>query len=119
MTPDEWPHIRSIAKWVLPVLVGPRMARTGASERGAIMSNVAARQGNARFLRQGDFRPLLTLFRHHGCRVDVTKPCASASAVASTFLASPRLEERGPARATVQHGRLGFIPAASGGRAVD
>ena len=36
MTPDEWPHIRSIAKWVLPVLVGPRIARTGASERGAI-----------------------------------------------------------------------------------
>ena len=38
MTPEEWPHIRSIARWVLPVLVGPRIARTGASERGAIIS---------------------------------------------------------------------------------
>jgi hypothetical protein len=35
MTPDEWAHIRSIAKWVLPVLVGPRIARTagGAAPR--------------------------------------------------------------------------------------
>ena len=32
MTPLEWAHIRSIAKWVLPVLVGPRIARTMPSE---------------------------------------------------------------------------------------
>src|SRR4029078_2759097 len=49
MTPQEWPHIRSIARWVLPVLVGPRIARTGASERGAIMPNVAAHRAKARF----------------------------------------------------------------------
>ena len=50
ITPDEWAHIRSIAKWVLPVFVGPRIARTGASERRAIALNVAAFRTRARFL---------------------------------------------------------------------
>src|SRR5207253_3156228 len=66
MTPELWPHMRSIAKYVLPVLVGPRMARTGASERRVTATNVAARAPNARLLRRADFRPALTLIGHQG-----------------------------------------------------
>src|SRR4029079_1838887 len=31
--PDEWPSIRSMARWVLPVLVGPSTAVTPAPRR--------------------------------------------------------------------------------------
>jgi hypothetical protein len=30
MMPEEWPSMRSMARWVLPVLVGPRTAVTPA-----------------------------------------------------------------------------------------
>src|SRR5262245_15843296 len=33
--PDEWPSMRSIARWVLPVLVGPSTAVTPAPRRRA------------------------------------------------------------------------------------
>ena len=71
----------------MPVLVGPRMARTGASERGAMHFECGSASEGRKF-RRCEFRPLLTLIRHHGARVDVTKPRASAAAVA--FAAWPR-----------------------------
>src|SRR3954453_5501652 len=77
MTPDEWAHIRSIARLVLPVLVGPRIARTGASERGAIITNVAARAPSARFLSTSGFRAVLTLICETG-RVLIAQPTPKA-----------------------------------------
>src|SRR6185312_16180892 len=112
ITPEEWPHIRSIARWVLPVLVGPRIARTGASERGAICFNVAAIGRGARFLRRDDFRTVLTLIRHHRVGVEVTKPRASAAALSPPCLAPAGLEERRRACLAVQHSRLGIVSAA-------
>jgi hypothetical protein len=41
MTPDEWAHIRSIAKWVLPVLVGPRMALRRPSDAADMITILA------------------------------------------------------------------------------
>src|SRR3982750_4092529 len=77
MTPELWPHIRSIARYVFPVLVGPRMARTGASERGAIMVECAS-DWDERKVPTADFSRVLTLFSDHGLCVDVTKACAPA-----------------------------------------
>src|SRR5918997_5308210 len=65
MTPELWPHIRSIARCVLPVWVGPRMARTGASERGAIMSECGSARGEGK-VPSRHFRPVLTLFSDSG-----------------------------------------------------
>src|SRR5690348_8022453 len=62
-----------------------------------------------------DFRSLLTLFRHHRARVDVTKPRAPAPAVASAFLATSGLEERGRACTAVQHRCVGIITKAGSG----
>src|SRR5690348_15666273 len=62
--PDEWPSIRSMARWVLPVLVGPSTAVTPAPRRRP--SRVTGDEnemgirfpgGMARFRRAG--RPLL------------------------------------------------------------
>src|SRR5882757_8757627 len=45
MMPEEWPSMRSMARWVLPVLVGPRTAVTprarigGGSTVGIIKGN--------------------------------------------------------------------------------
>lgn len=60
MTPEEWPHMRSIARCVFPVFVGPRIALTGASERAAISLNVAALGESAS---SRHFKLELTLFR--------------------------------------------------------
>src|SRR6478672_5717514 len=100
-----------MARWVLPVLVGPRMARTGASERGAIIFECGSARGEGK-VPTAEIRLVLTSIGETGCRVDVTKPRAPAAAVAFACLAASRLDRRRRARAPVQHGRLGVAPAA-------
>jgi hypothetical protein len=58
-----------------------------------------------------EFKAVLTSIRDTGFRVDVTKPSASASAVARACLAAAGLEDCGHAVAPVQHCRLGFLSA--------
>src|SRR6478735_1001476 len=112
MTPDEWPHIRSIAKCVLPVLVGPRIARTGASERGAISSmwqRLRPAQGSFHRL----FKTVLTSIRDTCPCVDANSPCAALwtaepHSCAFARLAAPGLDERRLSRIAVQRRRMGF-----------
>ena len=117
--PDEWPHIRSIARWVLPVLVGPRIARTGASERGAIVSECGSATRNARFHSARDFKAVLTSIRDTGARVVISETGAAFGRAeaphplrARALRAASGLEEPRRAGAAVQHRRLGVASAA-------
>src|SRR5258705_13887630 len=92
------------------------MARTGASERGAMITNVASRAPNASRVRRADFRGVLTLFRQIGGRVDGStqsrprirpqdQPRPGVRAVA----AAAELAGSGRARLVVQRRRLGIV----------
>src|SRR4030095_5769361 len=116
MTPDEWPHMRSIARCVLPVLVGPRIALTGASVRGAMMSqNVAALAVNARI------RTVLTAILRHGSGVDGStevfdrlRPAERRRQDACARSAASRVDQRRGPCAAVQRSRLGVASQAAG-----
>ena len=122
MMPDEWPHIRSIAKYVLPVLVGPRIARTGASERGAMPSNVAPPRRSARFHSTSGFRAVLTLFRQTGPCVDGPTQCGAGFRPAdqrggrarAIALPAVGMENGGRAGSVVQRRRHGGFAEAGG-----
>ena len=58
--PLEWPHMRSTARWVLPVLVGPSTAVTGERANWAMMGPMSCRMaGRARTLRDRADVPLV------------------------------------------------------------
>src|SRR6185369_14580799 len=115
MTPDEWPHMRSIARCVFPVLVGPRIARTGASERRVTAMNVAAPTGNARFLHP-EIRRVLTLFCDHRRCVDENRALSDVWPQDGAHLVARHSEDgmegRGPARPVVQRSSHGLASPA-------
>ena len=93
------------------MLVGPRMARTGASERRAMSMNVAALRAPRKVPSRAILRAVLTSIRDTGARVDVTKPCASASAAAALArcarLPRPGWKSAGVLALLCSGGRLG------------
>ena len=67
MMPEPWPSMRSIAKWVLPVLVGPRTAVIRPRELETMAQDLAANQLLCK--RRGGKRPALE--RKRACRAAV------------------------------------------------
>ncbi len=61
MMPLEWAHIRSTARCVLPVLVGPRTAVTLPETRLVMTGNIGASQAG-----RNDLRDRSVVFRHPG-----------------------------------------------------
>ena len=103
----------------MPVLVGPRIARTGASERGAIITNVAAHARKRKVPSTGGFRAVLTLSGRLGAGVDCKTafragfwPPIGQRPRASGRLQARRVEGRGRCRVAVQRGRLGVASGA-------
>src|SRR5215471_3431455 len=65
MMPDEWASIRSIARWVLPVLVGPSTAVTPWPRTAASRGVTEEKEIGIRDPAGGSRRPLVRLFVYH------------------------------------------------------
>src|ERR1041385_2697806 len=65
MMPDEWASIRSIARWVLPVLVGPGTAVTPWPRTTASREVTEEKEIGIRGPAGGSRRPLVRPFMYH------------------------------------------------------
>src|SRR5262249_15264986 len=110
MMPDEWASIRSIARWVLPVLVGPSTAVTPCPRTTASREVTEEKEIGIRGPAGGSRRPLVrTLVYHNATPARADSLVAPAARTSLERITSESLTRR----------ESGFVPRDIWGRTDD